>query len=64
MGYFGHNRVDILFNKESASTVFGICNGATIRVVGFVDLTHPGRLPKTQAGLAALVRGDNSIALK
>jgi 3D (Asp-Asp-Asp) domain-containing protein len=69
------NRIDILFSTKSnyimadgkvknAANVLGICGGATIRVVGFIDITHPNRLPKTQADLAAIVRGDNSLALK
>ena len=69
------NRVDILFStksnyimadgkKKNAGTVLGICNGVTIRAVGFIDLSHPNHLPKTQADLAAIVRGDNSLALK
>ena len=69
------NRVDILFGTKSnyimadgsvknASVVLGICANVTIRIVGYIDLTHPGKLPKTQAELAALVRGDNSLSLK
>jgi len=58
------NRVDILFNKESTSATFGVCNGMAVRVVGFVDITHPSRIPKTQAELVALVKSNNSIALK
>lgn len=69
------DRIDILFSTKSnyimadgkvknAAKVLGICGGATIRVVGFIDITHPNRLPKTQADLAAIVRGDNSLALK
>lgn len=66
-------RVDILFSTESnyemanrgvknAGIVFGICDGATVRVVGHVDLRRPDRIPKTQAELAALVTGKK-IAL-
>lgn len=70
------NRIDILFNTKSnyvmadgkernASTILGICKEVTIRVVGHVDLTHPSRLPKTQAELALIVSGsDNALALK
>jgi hypothetical protein len=41
--------------------VFGICKGVTVRVVGFVDIRH---LPKTQAGLAALVKKGTVLAVK
>jgi 3D (Asp-Asp-Asp) domain-containing protein len=69
-------RVDILFATKSnylmadgttrnAGTIFGICQGASIRVVGHIDLTHPNHLPKTQDELAALVNDNkSSIALK
>jgi len=60
------SRIDILFNTKSnylmkdgsvknAGMMLGICNGASIRVVGHVDITHPSRLPKTQKELAGLV---------
>jgi 3D (Asp-Asp-Asp) domain-containing protein len=67
------DRIDILFSMESnytlgngkvknAGQVLGICNGITVRVVGYVDIN---RIPKTQAGLAALVRGGTgALALK
>ncbi|MFA6349103.1 MAG: hypothetical protein WCX06_02875 [Candidatus Paceibacterota bacterium] len=70
------DRIDVLFDTESnytlangkvknAGMVLGICNGATVRVVGFVDIKNPKRLPKTQAELVALVRGaSKTIALK
>lgn len=56
------NRIDILFHTESnykmadgktknAGTILGICNGASIRVVGHVDVNH---IPKTQRELAGL----------
>lgn len=65
------DRIDILFDTKdnlirpdgrsmNAAMVLGICKGVTIRVVGHVDLAH---LPKTQAGLAALVRETNTLAL-
>lgn len=69
-------RIDILFDTESnylvrnermknASMILGICNGASIRVVGYVDIKNPNRLPKTQKELDALINGkDNSLALK
>ncbi len=70
------NRIDILFSTKSnylmadgslknASTILGICGGASIRVVGHINLTHPNRLPKTQEELAALVNGsDGPLAQK
>lgn len=70
------DRIDILFGTEStytfangtvknAGVVLGICNGATVRVVGRVDMKNLERLPKTQAELAAmLVTGANTLALK
>ena len=70
------DRIDILFGVKSnyvmadgktknAGMVLGICNGATVRVVGHVDITNPNRLPKTQAALVALVEGsDKTLALK
>lgn len=69
------SRIDVLFHTESnytlaggkvknAGMVLGICNGATVRVVGFVNLKDQKRLPKTQVELAALVRGvSKTIAL-
>jgi len=57
------SRIDILFHTDSnytmkdgkiknAGMILGICNGASIRVVGHVDITRPHRLPKTQKELA------------
>ena len=68
------DRIDILFHTESnytmkggkvknAGTVLGICSGASIRVVGYVDITYPSRLPKTQKELIAIVNGDTSSSL-
>ena len=68
------DRIDILFStksnyvmaggkKKNAGNVLGICAGATVRVVGFIDLAHSGRIPKTQEALASFVMGD-SLALK
>jgi len=53
------NRVDILFStksnytmtdgkKKNAGTILGICNGANVHIVGFIDLSHPNHLPKLQ----------------
>jgi 3D (Asp-Asp-Asp) domain-containing protein len=64
------DRIDILFDTDSnyiladgrvknASTILGICSGATIRVVGHIDLSHLNHLPKTQSELAALVNGTS-----
>ncbi len=61
------DRIDILFSTKAhyatadgtknASTVLGICPGATVRVVGHVDIDH---IPKTQAALASLVEGRSA----
>lgn len=62
------DRIDILFSIASnyrmkngrtrnAGNVLGICRGVTIRVVGHLDPKRPGRFPKTQIELAALVEG-------
>jgi 3D (Asp-Asp-Asp) domain-containing protein len=60
------DRIDILFDtnatykKASGKTinvanVLGICNGVTIRVVGYVDINH---VPATQAALAEIVNSQ------
>ncbi len=65
------DRIDILFSTKSdyaladgsvknAAPVLGVCGGASIRVVGHVDIRD---IPKTQAGLAAIALG-NTFALK
>jgi 3D (Asp-Asp-Asp) domain-containing protein len=62
------NTVDILFStkanyvladsrKVNASALLGSCD-VSIKVVGHLDLTHVGDLPKTQADLAALVENS------
>ena len=62
------DHIDVLFSTESdyamsdgsvknASMILGVCSGVTVRVVGFIDITKPSRLPKTQADLATLVKG-------
>jgi len=67
--------IDILFSTKSnytrangtiknASSVFGICSGATVRVVGFVDITNSNHLPKTQKDLVALIKSGSGLALK
>ena len=68
------NYVDILFNtktnytlddgsKKNASSILGVCKGSTVRVVGFVDISHPSHMPKTQIELSALVKGDSTLAI-
>jgi len=70
------DRVDVLFSTKdnylmadnktkNAGTVLGICASTTVRVVGFVDISNPARLPKTQANLVALVTGGTApLAVK
>ncbi|MDP1689664.1 MAG: hypothetical protein Q8L52_00425 [bacterium] len=68
------DRVDILLGAKAsyatidkgmknAAEILGICNGITVRVVGFVGINH---IPKTQAELARLVGtpSKKGIALK
>jgi len=67
------DRIDLLFSTttnyamadgiENASTVLGVCT-TNVRVVGFVNITNPNHLPKTQADLTAIVKGDGGLALK
>lgn len=66
-------RIDILFGTKkeyrttdkgmkNAAQVLGICDGATVRVVGHVGIN---RIPKTQEALAAIVAGEtNALALR
>ena len=70
------DRIDILFStdanftqvngsQKNASHILGICNEATIRVVGFVDIKRSNKLPKTQEALVAFIEGSTpDIALK
>lgn len=70
------DRIDILFSVDSnyrmadgsvknAGRVLGICGGATVSVVGHIDLAPPNRIPKTQEELAQYVNGEtDSLALK
>ena len=66
------NRIDVLLDTKAnyatpdggavnAANVLGVCNGVTIKVVGFVGKQH---LPKTQAELAALVEKGTPLAVK
>ena len=69
------DRIDVLFSTKdnyimpngttkNAGIVLGVCHDVSIRVVGYVDISNPANLPKTQAALAALVGGSNDLALK
>ncbi len=67
------NRIDILFSTQSnyimnngvtknAGIVLGVCSGASVRVVGHININ---RIPKTQDELATLVHGTSkALALK
>lgn len=68
-----HNRIDVLFSTKdnyllsgggtmNAASLLGACPSTTVRVVGFVDISHPKNLPKTQAELAALVEQGTDLA--
>ncbi len=59
-------RVDVLFSTHAnyimsngttmnASTILGVCQGVTVRVVGHLDPARMTKLPKTQAELVAIV---------
>jgi 3D (Asp-Asp-Asp) domain-containing protein len=66
-------RIDVLLDTQAdyrttdkgmknAAQILGICKDITIRVVGHVDIN---RIPKTQAGLAAIVEhGADILALR
>lgn len=67
------DRIDVLFDTEdnylmadgttkNAGRVLGICNQVEIRVVGYVDISRPSKLPKTQSELAMLVKGADAVA--
>jgi 3D (Asp-Asp-Asp) domain-containing protein len=70
------DRLDILFNTnanyllgngivKNAAPILGRCDGASIRIVGHINISNPAELPKTQQQLAALVNGNgNSVALQ
>ncbi len=69
------DRIDVLFDTKdnylmadgstkNAGRILGICNKVEIRVVGYVDISRPSKLPKTQAELAMLVSGAGAFALK
>lgn len=68
------NRIDVLLDTkanyilpngatENATDILGVCDGTTIQVVGYVDISNPINLPKTQAALAAFVERNGGIAL-
>lgn len=62
------SHIDILFHTKSnyitndgsaknAGVILGVCRGASIRVIGHVDIKNPNKLPKTQGELASIVNG-------
>ncbi len=62
------DRMDVLFptaatKEQNRAVVLGVCPGVTVRVVGFVDISNPANLPKSQADLAAMVVGKDGVAL-
>jgi len=63
-------RIDILFSEhfnftmkggavKNAGIVLGVCDGVSVRVVGYVDIKS---MPKTQMELVALVHGSTGLA--
>lgn len=67
------DRVDVLFGKRdnyvlpngtmrNAARLLGICPGTKVRIVGFVDISDPANLPKSQAEVAAIVAGKKLAA--
>ncbi len=62
-----HDHIDVLFDTDTTvhfgsralnpANALGACEGVTVTVVGFVDISRPSKLPKTQAELAALIEG-------
>lgn len=69
-----HHRIDVLFSIHdryllpsggtmNAASLLGACPKTQVKVVGFVDISNPANLPKTQDELAALVH-QNLIAVK
>lgn len=62
------SHIDILFHTKSnyitndgsaknAGVILGICRGASIRVIGHIDIKNPNKLPKTQGELASIANG-------
>lgn len=60
------NRIDVVFGEHdryllpgggtmNAASILGVCPGVEVRVVGFIDISKPKNLPKTQAEVVALV---------
>lgn len=60
------NTVDVMFDTSDSVTLaggkevnaaraLGMCDGVSVKVVGFIDLSNPHNLPKTQKELASLV---------
>ncbi len=69
------DRIDVLFaikdryilpngGTMNAASLLGACPGTTVRVVGFVDISKPGNLPKSQAELAAYIEKGTPLAIK
>lgn len=72
------DHIDVLFSMSdsykrtngkstNASDVLGVCASTTVRVVGFVNISKPSNLPKTQAALASLISSSTPttpLALK
>ncbi len=67
------NHIDVLLpvnaqvilgeRKVSSARALGGCTNVTITVVGFVDISRPSKLPRTQEDLAALVN-KTTLALE
>lgn len=67
------NHIDVLLpvsakvpfqeKSVSAARVLGGCKNVVVKVVGFVDISRPSKLPKTQEDLAMLVTEGAALAL-
>lgn len=69
------HRIDVLFGLKdryllpsgetmNAASLIGACPGTRVAVVGFIDISNPGKLPKTQAELAAIVEKGPALAVR
>ena len=69
------NRIDVVFGTKdryllpdgrtmNAASLLGVCTGVSVQVVGFVDISNPNKLPKTQADVVAIVERGNQLAIK
>ncbi len=66
-----HNQVDVLLNQNrtvrvgnkiiNPSIALGICNDMVIKVIGRIDIR---RIPKTQAKLVSIIKGDTILAFR